>query len=192
MEINYYCFNIDCSRSIFNIDNCFITKAKIDEALTVSLKCQFCKHTLVAKPMLRLDRQLKEMLQKKKTYKTIIIDDDLNFQVTASQLFKDSRCLSQPIHLNDAPAAITYLTTHQKDIDKMPDFIFADIKMSKMMIWDFLNVYESLAPKMSKKITIYLITDEVILLDDDRMKIYPDIKGLIGKSFNVEFLDSIC
>lgn len=192
MQINYYCFNVNCKKSIFNMETCVVTKLPFDKAIDFSPKCSFCKEELVAKPLLKINRQLSEILKKKKTYKSIIIDDDLNFQVLARQLFKDSACLNESIHLSNANEALDYLTQYKVDVDLIPDFIFADINMSSIGIWDFLDHYERLAPQLGKKITIFLISDTILPVSNKRLQLYPDIKGLITKDFDIDFLNSIC
>jgi CheY-like chemotaxis protein len=192
MKINYYCFNLQCGYSIFDHQTCVITKITLEEAIKATPHCKFCNEALVAKPMLKIERQLTDIVQHTKTFKSIIIDEDLNFQLLFRQLFQSSACLNESIHLNNGTEALAYLHTIKDDLDSIPDFIFADMKMSSMGIWDFLEAYEQIAPQLARKITIYLISDVIVPISDDRFNRYPSIKALIHKNFNVDFLNRIC
>lgn len=188
--INYYCFNKQCKNSIFNADTCVVREIPLAPALTEEQFCECCAQPLVAKPLIRIARQVNELLSTR-FYTSLIIDDDPNYHITARELFKNAKNFNESKHLTNATDALNYLTSHKDNPHLIPDCIFLDVNMPAMDAWEFLEEFQSLSPLLKKKVDIYIISSDIHPVYHERIKAYPNVKGLISKNFGLNFLNNI-
>lgn len=87
----------------------------------------------------------------------LIDDHDISLFVTQHQLIKagiPSESLLQPSGFS----ALEYLEVNVSIKENLPDLILLDINMPVINGWQFLEKIESMGPKLSKKITIYILS----------------------------------
>ncbi|RDC55815.1 response regulator [Pedobacter chinensis] len=190
-QINCYCFSPSCKNSIFNAHTCVITKRSFAEAAAVEAKCECCGQELVSAPILRMTRILNGALHSEKTLTSFVIDDDLFFHTTAKDLFNHSERFKKSRHLTCAQEALDYLSRHIDNPELIPDYIFLDVNMPLMNAWDFLEEFDGIFPRLSKKISIYIITNSILPAYQARIKHFANVKAIIEKNFDLDFLNTI-
>ena len=190
-QISCYCFNPTCNSSIFHPQSCIVTRRSFIEAAASEINCSSCGSQLVSAPILCMSRLLGEALHLHKPLKSFIIDDDLSFQILAKDLFDHSSSFSESQHLTSAHDALDYLTKNLDQPELIPDYIFLDVNMPTMDAWGFLEEFDHILPNLSKKISIYVITSNLIPAYRERIKHHPSVKAVITKDFDLEFLNSI-
>ena len=57
--------------------------------------------------------------------------------------------------------AINFLREHCEDVEALPEIILLDLSMPIMDGWQFLDQFTKLAPKMDKKITLYICSSSI-------------------------------
>jgi len=189
--IKYYCFNKDCEISIFNSDTCIVTEVSLAKNLGESVFCRECYKELVSKPDLNIKIQLAQLLNEKKQYKSLIIDDDPDYHSYANELFKNSSTFNELKHYTDGNVAISYLEDNKSKANVIPDFIFVDANMPKMNAWEFLDEFEPISPFIKKEINIYVISNKILPEYKEKLKSRPYVKGIITKNFDLSFLNNV-
>ncbi len=57
--------------------------------------------------------------------------------------------------------AINFLREHCEDVEALPEIILLDLSMPIMDGWQFLDQFTKLAPKIDKKITLYICSSSI-------------------------------
>ena len=188
-QIKYYCFNKKCRLAIFS-EYCFITLIPMDTTMEVQY-CTECHKELISKEELNIKIQLSQILGEEKILTSFIIDDDPIYHLVIKKLFEHSTTFDTPDHYMDGPGALHYLSANKHHYGAIPDIIFVDVNMPDMDAWGFLNEFSKLYPKLKKKVHIYVMTSVIQEEYNDYIKIYPYIKGVISKNFDLRFLNNI-
>jgi CheY-like chemotaxis protein len=189
-KINYYCFNLKCKNSIFFIETCSPVSVTPEAALDIKFTCPNCFQELVSKHDLNIKIQLRQLLNVQKIFKSLIIHDDPNFHAFIKQIFKKSGNFDKFIHRTTGETALNYLYKNKNA--ELPDFIFIDINTPATDIWQFLNVFKTINPLFNKIINIYIVSSEILPYHIEKIKEYPNVKGVITNNFSLSFLSDIC
>lgn len=115
-----------------------------------------------------------------------VIDDDDIYQFTISRLFKITQAANKILFFRNGQEAINYFLEESQNPEKLPDVIFLDINMPIMDGWDFLNEYIPLKQKLSKKITLYMISSSVDYKDIERVKTLQEVTDYVLKPITKE------
>ena len=99
-----------------------------------------------------------------------IIDDDDVFQYTILHTLQVHKSVNHIIPFTDGAEAMTFLKANINNDQELPDVIFLDINMPVMDGYGFMQQYESLIPNLAKKITVYILSSSVDLVDFDKTK----------------------
>lgn len=118
-----------------------------------------------------------------------IIDDD------TSSIFLTENMLA----LEDVTHDIsTFLSAHEAleslqtgNEDDIPELMFVDLNMPIMDGWDFLNALAPIAPTLSERCSIYILTSSLDISDTHRLKDYPFVSGLIHKPIRSEDINLV-
>lgn len=97
-----------------------------------------------------------------------LIDDDKVYQYTATKSLKATNVVRQVLVFNDGEEGYNYLVDNLNSRDNLPDIIFLDINMPYMDGWEFMAEFIKLQPKLSKTITIYMVSSSVQKEDIER------------------------
>ncbi len=81
---------------------------------------------------------------------------------------------------------MTYINKIKHDEKLLPDFIFLDINIPSEDAWNFLSQFEKISPTLPKDVVIYIVSVEISLANQERLKYYAKVKGVIDKD-RVEF-----
>lgn len=110
-----------------------------------------------------------------------IIDDDDVFQYTILHTLQVHKSVNHIIPFTDGAEAMTFLKANINNDQELPDVIFLDINMPVMDGYGFMQQYESLIPNLAKKITVYILSSSVDLVDFDKTKKINQVTDYIVK-----------
>jgi CheY-like chemotaxis protein len=117
-----------------------------------------------------------------KTINTVcVVDDDLIYQFTTKKIIESTKLVEKIITFSDGEKAIEFFYALSENAVDTPDIVLLDINMPIMDGWDFLKEYVMIKPKLSKKITIYLVSSSVHDTDVERAKQMSDVTDYVIK-----------
>lgn len=140
------------------------------------------------------NQQTKDMtvLSPNKFNKVLIVDDDLVNILIATKLIKYTNFCNQVVSFASAEEALIYLQkTLEKGEEELPDVIFLDNIMPMMSGEDFIEEFRHTRQKMTKKISVYMLSSFTEDKSSIILKGVDDIKDFIPKPLTKEVLDTI-
>ncbi|GEL10246.1 Response regulator receiver domain-containing protein [Flavobacterium glycines] len=97
-----------------------------------------------------------------KTIKNMtLIDDDDIFVFLTKKAIENTSLVELIRVFGNGLDAINFLIEHCKDLEALPEIILLDLSMPIMDGWQFLDQFTKLAPKIDKKITIYICSSSI-------------------------------
>lgn len=123
-----------------------------------------------------------------KRLRIALIDDDEIFQFITSRLIERANLAQDLQQFHNGNAALHYLNSHAHLADELPDIILLDINMPVIDGWMFLDEYETLATKLQKNITIFMVSSSIAMEDMNRAKANPLVKDYLIKPVSLETL----
>ncbi|WP_324023696.1 response regulator [Maribacter sp. BPC-D8] len=110
-----------------------------------------------------------------------VIDDDEVFQYTILHTLQAHKSVSNIMPFTDGAEAMNFFN---KNIDNdiiLPDVIFLDVNMPVMDGYKFMDEYIKLIAKATKKITVYILSSSVDLVDFEKTKKIKEVSDYIVK-----------
>src|SRR6476469_3566110 len=101
--------------------------------------------------------------------------------------YKDSKMLE----FYNGLEAIEFIKENIQDIPLLPDIIFLDINMPVMDGWEFIESFTRIKHKITKPITIYMVSSSVDDADIERAKNIQEISDFICKPMTIEKVNQI-
>lgn len=117
-----------------------------------------------------------------------IIDDDKIYRFTTEKYIHMLKLASRVLSYSDGEEALDFLKQNTYREENLPDIIFLDVNMPIMDGWDFLEEYRELAPRLPKRITIYMVSSSIDIRDRERAQQITDISDFIVKPITEEQL----
>lgn len=90
-----------------------------------------------------------------------LIDDDDIFVFLTKKAIENTSLVELIRVFGNGLDAINFLIEHCKDLEALPEIILLDLSMPIMDGWQFLDQFTKLAPKIDKKITIYICSSSI-------------------------------
>ncbi|TYB80276.1 response regulator [Bizionia saleffrena] len=118
-----------------------------------------------------------------------IIDDDPIFIFTAKKVLRLSDFGGDFLVFNNGEDAFNHLKPLYIDDTEVPDLIFLDLNMPIMDGWQFLDEFIKL--KLSKVVTLYIVSSSIDPVDIEKAKEYEKISGFIIKPIDKASLRKI-
>lgn len=90
-----------------------------------------------------------------------LIDDDEVFVFLTKKAIERTHLVELIRVFSNGLDAIDFLREHSDNVDALPEIILLDLSMPIMDGWQFLDQFSKLAPKIDKKIIIYLCSSSI-------------------------------
>lgn len=115
-----------------------------------------------------------------------LVDDDKIFQLTASKTIKATNLTEHILQFENGEDALAFLRDNVADPATLPDYIFLDINMPLVDGWMFLEDYGHLKNKLSKQVTIYMVSSSIDPRDISRAKSNEHVSDYVIKPVSRE------
>jgi two-component system, chemotaxis family, chemotaxis protein CheY len=115
-----------------------------------------------------------------------LVDDDKIFRFTASKNIAAAKLTHSILEFENGDEALKFLMTNAANADTLPDYIFLDINMPYVDGWMFLEDYAGLKEKLTKPISIFMVSSSIDPRDIHRAKSISDVKEYIIKPVSRE------
>ncbi|MDF4202076.1 response regulator [Maribacter sp. SA7] len=113
--------------------------------------------------------------------KVCVIDDDEVFQYTIFHTLEAHTSVAKIIPFTDGAEAMNFFNEYIDNHIELPDIVFLDVNMPVMDGYRFMDEYIKIIPKISKKITIYILSSSVDLVDFEKTKMIKEVSDYIVK-----------
>lgn len=120
-----------------------------------------------------------------------IVDDDDVYKYTINKTIEINQLAKKVIMFSDGEEAITFFNNHLDKTNDLPDIILLDLNMPIMDGWQFLEEYIELKPRIGKKITLYMVSSSVDIIDLDKAEKISEISDYIIKPITPDKLKDI-
>lgn len=120
-----------------------------------------------------------------------IIDDDDVFQYTILHTLEAQPSVGKITPFTDGAEAMTFIKANMDNPKELPDVIFLDINMPVMDGYRFMDEYLKTISLIKKKITIYVLSSSVDLVDFEKTKKISEVSDYIIKPIRENQLTKI-
>lgn len=122
--------------------------------------------------------------------KIIIIDDDPIHHKMINLLINLSELEIQQKSFFQASDALSYILENN-DIETLPDLILLDLSMPLVSGWGFLEIFETMVPRLIKPVDVIILTSSISTDDKERASNYNCVKGFFSKPLTEAILKDI-
>ena len=116
----------------------------------------------------------------------ILVDDDEIIVYLTKRLVAKTNLVELTEVFGNGRDVMNYLHENYNNPELLPEVIFLDLFMPVMDGWEFLEEYALLKPKLTKNITIYIITSSVSPADIIKAKSLKEVSDYIVKPITKE------
>lgn len=121
-----------------------------------------------------------------------VIDDDEVFQSLAEIVINSSNLVDQIKTFSNGSDAIQHIASICDQPWQLPELIFLDLFMPIMDGWGFLEKYVAMLPRISKKITIFIVSSSIDPVDVQRAKSISVVSDFVIKPITrAKFLNCV-
>lgn len=99
-----------------------------------------------------------------------LVDDDSIFRLIASRTIKGANITEQILQFTNGAEALKYLEENFDQRELLPDVLFLDINMPYVDGWMFLDDFAKIVNKLSKTISIFMVSSSIDPEDINRAK----------------------
>ena len=122
-----------------------------------------------------------------------IIDDDTIYVNLVKRIIEARKLCKNLLIFENGKEALTYFEAilSNMNVEHIPQIIFLDLNMPVMDGWEFLEKFISIKNKLSKVITLYVVSSSINPLDIEKAKNITGVKDYLVKPVNIKELESI-
>ena len=122
-----------------------------------------------------------------------IIDDDTIYVNLVKRIIEARKLCKNLLIFENGKEALTYFEAilSNMNVERIPQIIFLDLNMPVMDGWEFLEKFISIKNKLSKVITLYVVSSSINPLDIEKAKNIAGVKDYLVKPVNIKELESI-
>ncbi|MFT6204222.1 MAG: CheY-like chemotaxis protein [Spirosomataceae bacterium] len=120
-----------------------------------------------------------------------IIDDDKLFVFLTKKVIEQTNLINLINVFGNGLDGINFLKENIHNPASLPEIILLDLSMPIMDGWEFLEEYLLLMPKLSRKITIYIVSSSISPFDVVKAKNISAVTDFIAKPVTKEKLIEI-
>ncbi|MHA7056696.1 response regulator [Aquimarina sp. M1] len=131
------------------------------------------------------------MLQNTKS--VCIIDDDNMYVNLVSKVIELKKLSDKIIVFNNGKEALNYFikSAHHAEEHPIPQVIFLDLNMPIMDGWQFLQEFDKIKNKISKKIDLYVVSSSIDIRDINRAKSIEVVSDYLTKPIDFKEFEKI-
>lgn len=120
--------------------------------------------------------------------KLVLVDDDQIFVYLTAKSIEQTKLIDLIKIFDNGLDAINFLKEKSGEPQSLPEVILLDLSMPIMDGWQFLEEYILLQPRLTKKITIYIVSSSITPSDIMRAKNISAVSDYIIKPVTKEKL----
>jgi CheY-like chemotaxis protein len=120
-----------------------------------------------------------------------VVDDDEIYTFTVTRIIARSEIAEKTIFFHNGRVALDFFIANAKKQEELPDLILLDINMPVLDGWQFLDEYVKMAPRLGKKITVFIVSSSIDEDDYARARAFEVVSDFIVKPLTVEHLHDI-
>jgi CheY-like chemotaxis protein len=125
-----------------------------------------------------------------------LVDDDEVFTFLTKIIIEETnRVKNVRVFANGLKAMLFLEDALEREPENIPDIILLDINMPIMDGWEFLESYLLLAPKIKKKVTIYVVSSSISYYDVEKAKSISEVTDYfikpVTKEMFIEMFDNV-
>ena len=119
------------------------------------------------------------------------VDNDEVYLFLMRKMIEKKYNGSKMLEFYNGLEAIEFIKENIHDTLLLPDIIFLDINMPVMDGWEFIESFIRIKDKITKPITIYMVSSSVDDADIERAKNIQEISDFICKPMTIEKVNQI-
>jgi len=120
-----------------------------------------------------------------------VIDDDSIARLMSEIMIFNYKIAKKTITFENGKAALDYFKLFKDKPDMLPELILLDINMPVLNGWGFIERFARLAPDLSRKVVIYLVSASIDPHDHQRATALELVSGFIIKPVNKTALEQV-
>ncbi len=120
-----------------------------------------------------------------------VIDDDSIARLMSEVMIFNYKIAKKTITFEHGRAALDYFKLFKNQPEMLPELILLDINMPVMNGWGFIERFAKLAPDLSRKVVIYMVSSSVDPDDHSRATKLELISGFVIKPVSKNALEDM-
>jgi len=120
-----------------------------------------------------------------------VIDDDSIVRLTSEIMIYNYKVAKKTLTFEHGKAALEYFKLFKDQPDMLPELILLDINMPVLNGWKFIERFARIAPELSRKTIIYVVSSSVDPCDHQRAADLALVSGFIIKPVTKAALEDL-
>jgi CheY-like chemotaxis protein len=120
-----------------------------------------------------------------------VIDDDDIYQFAVARIIESALNTSSVMSFYDGEEALEYFESLKGNDDPIPDIIFLDINMPRLNGFEFMEGYNKIKDRLSKKSKVYMVSSSIDPADIQRSKEMDGIEDYVSKPLDTDLVTDI-